>query len=170
MPQTRVLGDSEATSMVGDEETKGLPQRPSTPYISGGFDSPAVESPEARGDQSRGATHIHNVDARVRDIPAMGSPEVRCDHSHGSAQDRGVGAGLMLSPQWESSGQQADLSALGGGALGMHALAQTVIAGKTVYLQGAKISPAQVAKFVDNKKMQLRSGVFLLAQLDTDID
>ena len=52
----------------------------------------------------------------------------------------------------------------------MHALAQTVIAGKTVYLQGAKISPAQVAKFVDNKKMQLRSGVFLLAQLDTDID
>lgn len=26
---------------------------------------------------------------------------------------------------------------------------QTDIAGKTVYLQGAKISPAQVAKFVD---------------------
>ena len=44
----------------------------------------------------------------------------------------------------------------------MHALAQTVIAGKTVYLQGAK--------FVDNKKVQLRSGVFLLAQLDADID
>ena len=77
---------------------------------------------------------------------------------------------MMLSPQRESSGQKADLSALGGGALGMHALAQTVITGKTVYLQGAKISPAQVAKFVDNKKVQLRSGVFLLAQLDADID
>ena len=49
--------------------------------------------------------------------------EVRSD---GFSQDRGVGAGLMLSPhQRESSGQQADLSALGGGALGMHALAQT---------------------------------------------
>ena len=98
----------------------------------------------------------------------MASPEVRSDQSRGSTQDRGVGAGMMLSPQRESSGQKADLSALGGGALGMHALAQTVIAGKTVYLQGAKISPAQVV--VDNKKVQLRSGVFLLAQLDADID
>ena len=100
----------------------------------------------------------------------MASPEVGSDQSCGSTQDRGVGAGMMLLPQRESSGQKADLSALGGGALGMHALAQTVIAGKTVYLQGAKISPAQVAKFVDNKKVQLRSGVFLLAQLDADID
>jgi len=39
-----------------------------------------------------------------------------------------------------------------------------------VYLQGAKISPTQVAKFVDHKKVQLRSGVFLLAQLEADID
>ena len=31
----------------------------------------------------------------------------------------------------------------------MQALAQSVIAGKTVYLQGAKISPAQVTSFVD---------------------
>ena len=125
------------------------------------------ESPEARGDQSRGPTHFHSVDARVRDNPAMAFPEVRSDHSRGSTQDRGVGAGLMLSPQRESSDQR---SALGGEALGMHALAQTVIAGKTVYLQGVKISPAQVVKFVDHKREQLRSGVFLLAQLDADID
>jgi len=31
----------------------------------------------------------------------------------------------------------------------LQALAQSVIAGKTVYLQGAKISPAQVTSFVD---------------------
>ena len=48
-------------------------------------------------------------------------------------------------------------SALGGGA---HGLNQSVIAGKTVHLQGAKISPTQVAKFVDHKRVQLRSGVF----------
>ena len=49
VPQTRVLGDSEATSVVGDDETRGLPQEPSTPFISGGFDSPAVESGSQEG-------------------------------------------------------------------------------------------------------------------------
>ena len=39
-----------------------------------------------------------------------------------------------------------------------------------MYLQGAKISPAQVASFVDHKKKQLRSGVFLIDQRDADID
>ncbi len=52
----------------------------------------------------------------------------------------------------------------------MQALAQSVIAGKTVYLQGAKITPAQVASFVDHKRKQLRSGVFLIDQLEADID
>ena len=37
-------------------------------------------------------------------------------------------------------------------------------------MPGVKISPAQVAKFVDHKRLQLRSGVFLLAQLDADIE
>jgi len=41
---------------------------------------------------------------------------------------------------------------------------------KTVYLQGAKIRPAQLARFVDHKRKQLRSGVFLINQLDADID
>jgi hypothetical protein len=52
----------------------------------------------------------------------------------------------------------------------LQALAQSVIAGKTVYLQGAKISPVQVASFMDHKKKQLRTGVFLIDQLDADID
>ena len=56
---------------------------------------------------------------------------------------------MMFTPQRETSGQQADLSALGNGAHGLQALAQIVIAGKTVYLKGAKITPVQVAKFVD---------------------
>ena len=37
-------------------------------------------------------------------------------------------------------------------------------------MPGVKISPAHVAKFVDHKRLQLRSGVFLLAQLDADIE
>ena len=119
------------------EETK----EPGTPFVSGGFNSPAMASPEARSDQVRGAV-----------------------------QDRGVGSGMMLSPQRESSGQKADLTVLGAGVQGMQALAQSVIAGKTVYLQGAKITPAQVVNFIDHKKKQLRSGVFLIEQLDADID
>ena len=79
VPQTRMLGDNDATSVVGDDVARGLPQEPSIPFISDGFGSPTVVSPEARGDQSRGPTHIHSVDARVRDIPAMASPEVRSD-------------------------------------------------------------------------------------------
>jgi hypothetical protein len=43
-----------------------LHQEPGTPFVTGGFDSPAMASPDARSDQVRG-----------------------------SAQDRGVGAGMM---------------------------------------------------------------------------
>ena len=32
------------------------------------------------------------------------------------------------------------------------------------------MSPTQVASFVDHKRKQLRSGVFLIEQLDADID
>jgi hypothetical protein len=41
---------------------------------------------------------------------------------------------------------------------------------KGVHLIGARISPEDVKKFVVQKRVQLRSGVFLLAQLDADID
>jgi hypothetical protein len=92
----------------------------------------------------------------------MASPEARSDQVRGPAQDRGMGAGMMISPQRESGSQKADLGALGGGAHGLQALAQSVIAGKTIYLQGAKISPVQVASFMDHKKKQLRTGVFLI--------
>jgi hypothetical protein len=147
-----------------DEVTRVLHQEPGTPYVSGGFDSPAMASPEARSDQARGSAHIHGVDVSVRDSSAMASTEARRDPVRGTAQDRGVGSGMMLSPQRESSGQKADLSVLGVGAHGMQALAKSVITGKT------KISPAQVAEFVANKKKQLRLGVFLIEQLDADID
>ena len=93
--------DNDTTIVVEDGVTRVLHQEPSTPFATGGFDSPVMASPEARSDQVRG-----------------------------SAQDRGVGAG-MLSPQRESSSQKADLGALGGGAHGLQALAQSVIAGKT---------------------------------------
>ena len=46
----------------------------------------------------------------------------------------GSEAGMMISPQRETSGQKADLGALAGGLLGEH----SVIAGKTVYLQGGE--------------------------------
>ena len=121
-----------------------------------------MASTETRSDPARGSAHIHTMGARVRDSPTVASPEARSDPVRGTAQDRGVGAGMMVSPQRETSGHKADLSALVGGAQELQALAQTVIAGKTVYLQGAKISPAQV----DHKWVQLRSG----AQLDADID
>ena len=113
-----------------------------------------MASTETRSDPARGSAHIHTMGARVRDSPTVASPEARSDPVRGTAQDRGVGAGMMLSPQRETSGHKADLSALVGGAQELQALAQTVIAGKTVYLQG------------DHKWVQLRSG----AQLDADID
>ena len=49
-------------------------------------------------------------------------------------------------------------------------MTQNVISGKAVHLIGARITPEDVKKFVVQKKVQLRSGVFLLAQLDADID
>ena len=54
------------------------------------------------------------------------------------------------------------MSALAGGAHGLLE-EHSVIAGKTVYLQGGEKRPTQMAKFVDHKNVQLRSGVFLIA-------
>jgi hypothetical protein len=50
------------------------------------------------------------------------------------------------------------------------ALTQNVISGKAIHLIGARITPEEVKKFVVQKRVQLRSGMFLLAQLDADID
>jgi hypothetical protein len=102
--QTRVRGDDDTTTVVVDEVTRVLHQETGTPFISGVFDSPAI-TPQERSDQGRGLTHIHSMDSRVRDSPAMASPEARSDQVRRTAQDRGVGAGMMLSPQQESSGQ-----------------------------------------------------------------
>ena len=86
--------DNDTTIVVADEVTRVLHQEPGTPFVTGGFDSSAMASPEARSDQSRGPVHVHSMDPRLRDGRAMAS------------QDRGVGAGMILSPQRESSSQR----------------------------------------------------------------
>ena len=49
-------------------------------------------------------------------------------------------------------------------------MTQNVISRKAVHLIGARITPEEVKRFVVQKKVQLRSGVFLLGKLDADID
>jgi hypothetical protein len=68
-PTTTVRVANKSAVVVGDVVTRVLHQEPGTPFVTGGFASPAMASLEARGDQVRG-----------------------------SVQDRGVGAGMMLSP------------------------------------------------------------------------
>jgi hypothetical protein len=63
-------------------------KEPGTPFISGGFN-------------------------RAKDSTAMASQEAHSDQVRGAAHDRGVGSGMMLSLQRESSGQKADLTVLG---------------------------------------------------------
>jgi hypothetical protein len=104
--QTRVQVSGDKEIEVVDDDTRVLNQEPGTPFVSGGFDSPAMASPEARSDLDRESTHIHSVDVSVRDSSAMASTEARRDQVRGTAQDRGVGSGMMLSPQRESSGQK----------------------------------------------------------------
>ena len=76
----------------------------------------------------------------------------------------------MLSSQRDTAVAHAKATDRGSDSQGLKALAQPIIAGKPVHLQGARISPAQVEAFVKQKRTQLRSGVFLLKQLDGDID
>ena len=59
--------DNDTTIVVADEVTRVLHQEPGTPFVTGGFDSSAMASPEARSDQSRGSVHVHSMDARLRD-------------------------------------------------------------------------------------------------------
>ena len=49
-------------------------------------------------------------------------------------------------------------------------MAQTIIGGKSVFLRGAKFTNEEVEAFVAQKRTQLRSNVFVLPQLDADID
>jgi len=80
VPSATVRVANDSTVVVEDVVTRVLHQEPGTPFVTGGFESPAMASPEARSDQIRGP-----------------------------AQDRGVGAGMMLSPQRESGSQKADM-------------------------------------------------------------
>ena len=84
-------------------------------------------------------------------------------------KERAVRAGIMLTPSrlqssplgFQDSGQSS--------SQGLTALTQNVISEKAIHLIGARISPEDVKKFVVQKRVQLRSGVFLLAQLDADM-
>jgi len=80
VPSATIRVANDSTVVVEDVVTRVLHQEPGTPFVTGGFESPAMASPEARSDQIRGP-----------------------------AQDRGVGAGMMSSPQRESGSQKADM-------------------------------------------------------------
>jgi len=81
-------------------------------------------------------------------------------------EDRAVGAGIMLTPSRLQSSPMGFQDPGQSSSQGLTALTQNVISGKAVHLIGARISPEDVKKFVVQKRVQLRSGVFLLAQLD----
>jgi hypothetical protein len=68
----------------------------------------------------------------------------------------------MFSPQRDNGVTQAGGTTGGSDSQGLTALAQTIIAWKRVF--------PQVEAFVKQKLTQLRSGVFLIKQLDRDID
>ena len=126
-----------------------LPAVPDTPCVSaaarGAFRVSEGSTPYATsgGLQLRGMEHLH---------------------------DRSVGEGIMLSPQRPVGAPSGASTSGGGDSQGLTALVQTIIAGKPVHLQGARITPSQVEAFVKQKRIQLWSGVFLLSQLDGDID
>ena len=45
-------------------------------------------------------------------------------------------------------------------------MTQNVISGKAVHMIGARITPEEVKRFVVQKRVQLRSGVFLLGTVE----
>jgi hypothetical protein len=73
-PTTTVRVANESAVVVENAVTRVLHQEPGTPFVTGGFDSPGMASPEAHNDQSRGSAHVHGVDVRVEDGPAIASP------------------------------------------------------------------------------------------------
>ena len=85
-------------------------------------------------------------------------------------EDRAVGAGIMLTPSRIQSSPLGFQDPGQSSSQGLTALTQNVISEKAVHLIGARITPEDVKKFVIQKKVQLRSNMFLLAQLDADID
>jgi hypothetical protein len=85
-PTTTVRVANESAVVAEDAVTRVLHQEPGTPFVTGGFESPAMASPS---DQSRGSAHVHSVDVRVRDGPAMASPEARSDQALSQKADLG---------------------------------------------------------------------------------
>ena len=83
----------------------------------------------------------------------MGGPDQLRGTEH--LHDRSVGQEIMFSPQRDNGVTQAGGTTGGSDSQGLTALAQTIIAWNRVLKQ---------------KLTQLRSGVFLIKQLDRDID
>ena len=90
----------------------------------------------------------------------MGGPDQLRGTEH--LHDRSVGQEIMFSPQRDNGVTQAGGTTGGSDSQGLTASAQTIIAWNRVFLQ--------VEAFVKQKLTQLRSGVFLIKQLDRDID
>jgi len=55
-------------------------------------------------------------------------------------------------------------------AIAVTTIAQNMINGKPVALEGAHLTPAQVKKFVDNARAQLRTSIFHNSAMETTID
>jgi hypothetical protein len=100
-----------------------------------------------------------------RDVFAGGEPR-----GDTRGEDRAVGAGIMLTPSRHPTFPLGFQDQAQSSTQGLTALTQNVISGKAIHLIGARITPEEVKKFVFQKRVQLRSGMFLLAQLDADID
>ena len=76
----------------------------------------------------------------------------------------------MLTPSQHQSSQMGYQDQIQSSTQGLTALTQNVISGKAVHMIGARITPEEVKRFVVQKRVQLRSEMFLLAQLNADID
>jgi hypothetical protein len=166
-----------AEAKAANEELRGMLQRGATETRAAndvGVRLPAVPDTPCVSAAARGAFRVSELahdDAEVLEdstpYATSGGLQLRgTEHLH----DRSVGEGIVLSPQCPVGAPSGASTSGGGDSQGLTALAQTIIAGKPVHLQGARITSSQVEAFVKQKRIQLRSGVFLLSQLDGDID
>jgi len=71
-----------------------------------------------------------------------------------------------MTPRGSGSNQQPSDQ----NTIAVTAIAQNMITGKPVALEGAHLTPAQVKKFVDNIRAQLRTNTFHNSQMETIID
>ena len=169
LAEARAMCDELQRSLQRSMAEKGKPGD------SGGVRAPMVpDTPLAAGvirvsfrlsEHARDGTEV--LEVATPSTVTGGPDQLRgVEHLH----DRSVGQGIMLSPQRDPVVTKSDTTTRGSESQGLTALAQTIIGGKPVFLRGARITLAEVEAFVSQKRTQLRSNVFLLTQLDADID